>query len=125
MNPLGVGIDLVYIPRVKKIVETYGERFLSKVFTPEEIQYAQNKKNSYQALASAFAVKEAFYKAIGGYPGFRFQEISLLREETKRKPSLKLLGRAKEIFQKRGGQKIDLSISHDFDYTIAIVQIWG
>lgn len=101
MNPLGIGIDLVYVPRIKKLIETYGERFLRKVFTPEEIHYAQNKKNSYQALASAFAVKEAFYKAIGGYPGFRFQDISLLREESKGRPFLKLSGRAEKIFQKK------------------------
>jgi holo-[acyl-carrier protein] synthase len=125
MNPLGVGIDLVYVPRIRRLVDTYEERFLKRVFTFEEIQYARIKKNPYQALAGAFAVKEAFYKALGGYSGFHFQEVTLVREKPSGKPFLKLSGRAEEIFHKKGGQKIDLSLSHDFDYTIAIVQIWG
>lgn len=124
MNPLGVGIDLVYVPRIKNFLERYGERFLKKVFTEEEISYALKKREPSFHLASSFAVKEAFYKALGGYPGFRFKELSLVRTE-KGSPQLKLSGKAKEVFYKKGGEKITLSISHDFYYTIAIVILWG
>jgi len=124
MNPLGIGIDLLYVPRIKSFLERYGERFLKRVFTEEEINYALKKREPSYALASSFAVKEAFYKALGGYPGFRFRELSLVRTE-KGSPQLKLSGKAKEIFYERGGEKITLSISHDFHYTIAIVMLWG
>lgn len=122
--PLGIGIDLLYIPRIKNLMDTYGERFLKKVFNQEEIEYAFNKAKPYEALANAFAVKEAFYKAVGGYSPFSFKEITLIRGENK-KPSLLLQGKAKEIFEERGGKKIDLSMSHNFEYTIAIVYLWG
>ncbi|MGC8872189.1 MAG: holo-ACP synthase [Caldimicrobium sp.] len=125
MTFLGVGIDLVYIPRIKNLINRYQIRFLTRLFTEEELDYAFKKRNPSQALASAFAVKEAFYKALGGYSPFRFKEISLARCPSTGKPFVRLSGRAEEIFKERKGQKIDLSLSHDFNYTIAIVQIWG
>ncbi|MFN3406324.1 MAG: holo-ACP synthase [Caldimicrobium sp.] len=122
--PLGIGIDLLYIPRIKNLMETYGERFLKKVFNQEEIDYALKKAKPYESLASSFAVKEAFYKAIGGYSPFSFKEITLIRAEND-KPSLILYGKAKEIFEERGGKIIDLSLTHNFEYAIAIVYLWG
>ena len=119
--PISIGVDLIYIPRVQRLCELYGKRFYKKIFTDEEVAYAQTKKVSYLHLASAFAVKEAFYKALGGYSPFRFKEISLVR--TNKGPIVKLSGRAKEAFEERGGKKIHLSLSHDFQYTIAVVVI--
>ncbi len=124
MKPLGIGLDLVYLPRFKRLYELYNQRFLQKLFTEEEIEYALKKKNFLPSLASAFAVKEAFYKALGGYEGFSFKEISLLRDPLTKAPSLKLSGKAQEIFIQKGGFKIDLSLSHNFEYVIAIVQVW-
>lgn len=125
MKPLGLGIDLVNINRIKKLHERYGERFLKKVFTQEELEYAFSKRYPYNSLASAFAVKEAFYKAIGGYSPFRFKEITLLRDLKSGNPFLRLTGTAREVFNNRGCQKVFLSISHEVEYTIAIVQLFG
>lgn len=125
MKFLGLGIDLVYIPRIKRLLEIYGERFLKRIFNSEEIEYALKKTKACEALAGAFAVKEAFYKALGGYSSFSFKDLTLLRESSIGKPILKLQGKAEEIFYKKGGKKIDLSLSHDFQYTIAIVILWG
>jgi len=124
MQPLGVGLDLVYVPRLKNLIERFQTRFLTRLFTEEEIAYALKKRDPTYALASAFAVKEAFYKALGGYPSFRFKEISLHRTPEGR-PWVKLTGEAKKVFKERGGEKIHLSLSHDGDYTIAIVELWG
>lgn len=125
MNPLGVGIDLVYIPRIKRLCETYKERFLKRVFTSEELNYALRKRNPFPALASAFAVKEAFFKSLRGYSPFNFQEISLVRDPLTGAPEIHLTGKTEKIFKERGGEKILLSLSHDCEYTIAIVYIWG
>ncbi|MFN3921909.1 MAG: holo-ACP synthase [Caldimicrobium sp.] len=125
MKCLGLGIDLIYTPRIRRLLETYKERFLKKFFHQEEIDYALKKTKVWEALAASFAVKEAFYKAIGGYSPFSFKEISLHRDPSTGKPYLKLYGKAEEIFQRRGGKKIDLSLSHDFQYTIVVVILWG
>lgn len=125
MKPLGLGIDLVNTSRIKKLCELYGERFLKKLYTHEELSYAFSKRNPYPSLAGSFAVKEAFYKAIGGYSPFRFREISLIRDPLTGRPLLRLSGKAKEVFHDRGGQEVLLSISHESDYTIAIVHLFG
>lgn len=125
MIPLGLGVDLLYIPRIKRLVEEYKDQFLHRVFTREELQYAFKKVKPWEALSSAFAAKEAFYKALGGYPSFKFKEISLNHDPKTGKPFLLLTGKAQELFKARGGKKIELSLSHNFEYTIAIVSLWG
>ena len=125
MNLIGIGVDLVYIPRIQKLVDQYGLRFLKKIFSDEEIEYSLKRKNSFFHLASSFASKEAFFKAIGGYTPFSFKEIILKRNPYTKVPFLELTGKAKEIFQKRGGEKIFLALSHENEYTISIVIILG
>ena len=43
----GVGIDLVQIKRIKNAVEKWGDNFLNKVFTADEVAYCYQKKNPY------------------------------------------------------------------------------
>ncbi|HDD35828.1 MAG TPA: holo-[acyl-carrier-protein] synthase [Candidatus Desulfofervidus auxilii] len=124
MNIIGIGIDLLYVPRIKRLYECYKERFLNKVFAKEEIKYALKRKNFILHLASSFSVKEAFFKATGGYSPFSFKEVILKREDNG-KPYLELKGKAFEIFKKLNGNKILVSISHERDYAISIVFITG
>ncbi|PMP69235.1 MAG: holo-[acyl-carrier-protein] synthase [Thermodesulfobacterium geofontis] len=125
MDLIGIGVDLVHIPRIQKLLDQYGSRFLKKVFSEEEIEYAFKRKNISFHLASAFASKEAFFKALGGYTPFSFREIILKRNFKDGTPFLVLTGKAKEIFQERGGEKIYLALSHENEYTISIVVILG
>lgn len=117
---IGIGIDLVSISRIQKLLFIYGERFLRKVFTAEEIDFAFQRKNSHVHLASAFAAKEAFFKAIGGYSPFILKEVSLSRN-TDGRPTVKLFGKARKIFENLGGKEILVSISHEKEYTICII----
>jgi holo-[acyl-carrier protein] synthase len=125
MDLIGIGIDLVYIPRIQRLLNQYGERFLKKIFSEEEIEYSLKRKNTAFHLASSFASKEAFFKAVGGYSPFSFKEIILKRDFEKGTPFLELKGKAEEIFKKRGGKKILLALSHENEYTISIVVILG
>jgi holo-[acyl-carrier protein] synthase len=125
MDLIGIGIDLVYIPKIQRLLNQYGERFQKKVFSEEEIEYSLKRKNTAFHLASSFASKEAFFKAVGGYSPFTFKEIILKRDFEKGTPFLELKGKAKEIFKKRGGKKILLALSHENEYTISVVVILG
>jgi holo-[acyl-carrier protein] synthase len=125
MDLIGIGIDLVYIPRIQRLLNQYGERFLRKIFSEEEIEYSLKRKNTAFHLASSFTSKEAFFKAVGGYSPFSFKEIILKRDFEKGTPFLELKGKAEEIFKKRGGKKILLALSHENEYTISIVVILG
>jgi len=125
MHIIGIGVDLVYIPRIQSLFQKYGDRFLNKLFTKEEITYALQRKNTAFHLASAFASKEAFFKALGGYAPFSFKEIGLKRDPLTGAPFLELTGRAREIFYQRGGEKVFLALSHEKDYTISMIVITG
>ncbi len=62
-----IGIDAVEVGRIKELYERHGERFLSRVFTPVEVDYALSAHGDrrFERLAGRFALKEALIKAWG------------------------------------------------------------
>ena len=62
-----VGIDLVEVARVKRLYKRHGKRFLSRLFTVEEVSYAFSARANrcFERLAVRFAAKEALIKAVG------------------------------------------------------------
>ena len=125
---LGIGIDLLKVSRVKKILDKYGDIFLKKVFSEDEMK--KNKKIIFKAnkLAKSFATKEAFVKALG--TGFTkqisFKDISL-KNEKNGKPFINLSNRIQKYIKKKtpNGFKtiINVSISDEKDYVISNVII--
>lgn len=41
---LGLGIDIIEIGRIKDSIEKYGDKFLDKIYTANEINYCSKKK---------------------------------------------------------------------------------
>ena len=71
------GVDIVEVPRIKRISEQYGSRFLHRIYTPLEISYCKGRA---QQLASRFAGKEAMMKALGtGIRGIPWKDIEIIR----------------------------------------------
>ncbi|MBO0796932.1 MAG: holo-ACP synthase, partial [Ktedonobacteraceae bacterium] len=58
---VAVGIDIIEVERVRKVYERHGERFLSRVYTPDEVRQCRGKM---ARLAGRFAAKEAISKAL-------------------------------------------------------------
>ncbi len=104
-----VGIDIVDIARITDIIERYGERFLNKVFTEEEIRYAQRKKRVQESLAGRFAAKEAFMKAIGRRLSWKEIEISQVD--------------ARPYICYKNDLYREVSISHERNYAVSVVVI--
>ena len=109
---VGIGVDIIEVERIQKIAEK-SPRFLTRVFTTEEIQYCSGKKNKYQHLAARFAAKEAFFKALG--KKIKWKDIGIVNLPSG-KPELNL--NAQEIFP---FDRIHVSLSHIQDYAIATV----
>ncbi|MEO6060687.1 MAG: holo-ACP synthase, partial [Thermoflexales bacterium] len=59
---LSTGVDILHVPRVAAAIARHGERFLARVYTPEEIAYCRGRAPE---LAARFAAKEAVAKALG------------------------------------------------------------
>jgi holo-[acyl-carrier protein] synthase len=62
---VGSGIDIAEVPRIRNSIDRFGERFLTRIYTPGEIRYCQAKANSVERYAARFAAKEAAMKALG------------------------------------------------------------
>lgn len=122
MNTIAHGIDVVEISRIAALVDAHGERFLARVFTPEERAHAEGKRNASQHLAARFAVKEAVMKVLGtGWSnGIAWTDIEVVRQPTGR-PVLRLYGRASEIARGLGIASWHVSITHTQELAMASV----
>lgn len=120
MTIKGVGVDLVMIPRMRKVVERWQDRFLRRVFTDAEIAYCQKRRDPVPHLAARFAAKEAALKAlgIGLRLGVSWRELEVRRERGEA-PVLVLSGKSRRIGEALGGRRLLLSLTHDGDYALA------
>lgn len=113
---MSLGIDIVQIERIKKAMQS--DKFAHKILSPAEID-AGTQKNIMHTAAS-FAAKEAFSKALGtGFRGFNFDDISVMHDELG-KPYFVFSDKVRKIAQKKGIENIELSISHENDYAVAV-----
>jgi len=123
---VGTGIDIAEVPRIAESIERFGERFLRRVFTEEEIKYCDSKANRVERYAARFAAKEAAMKALGtGWNrGVRWRDIEVLRQPGRR-PTIRFHGVAAEFAERLGTKNIALSISHTPEHAIANVILEG
>jgi len=117
----GVGTDIIETDRVKSQLEKVSG-LKEQLFTNLEIEYCESKKHHEQHFAARFAVKEAFFKAIGtGWRyGLAYKEVEVLNNK-EGKPSLRLHGKSKEFADKENIKTIHISISHIKEIANAIV----
>jgi len=122
MTALATGVDLVDIERLNEVIERYGERFLQRVFTQQELDEVGENIAS---LAGRFAAKEAVSKALGtGIGPVSWREIEILRG-SQREPILRLYGSAAILAKQRELNQWSLSLSHTNSYAIALVVAVG
>ena len=112
-----IGIDLVDLNRFESSLNrTSG--LANRLFTDREIQQGSSR-NIALHLAGRFAAKEALAKALGVPPGISWHEVEVLRLEGGR-PSFEFNGGISALVS---GKTVNLSISHDGGFVIAMVII--
>jgi len=115
---LVTGVDMIEIERIRAAIERHGPRFLTRVFTPQELYAVGDQPAS---LAARFAAKEAVSKALGSGIGLvGWQEIEVLRGPS-REPLLCLHGAAEHLASQLGINRWSLSLSHTHEHAIAMV----
>src|SRR5207244_4892618 len=126
MGVRGIGIDLVPISRMRQVMERWQERFVSRVFTEDEIAYCRSRKDPAPHFAARFAAKEAGLKALGTglRLGISWRELEVTRERGG-PPMLILRGRSREIARARGADRMLLALTHDGDYALAQAMLVG
>lgn len=117
---VGIGTDIVEISRLAKSLKNIKQR----CFSSAEITYCDKFLDPLPHYAARWAAKEAFAKALGTGFGANcaWLELEVLNDEVG-KPSMQITGMAKQTFEKNGGKKLHLSVSHEKEYAIAFVII--
>ncbi len=115
---LTMGVDILELDRLKRVLDSWGQNFLDRIYTPKEQDYC---KGRIAQLAARFAAKEAVMKALGtGIRGVGWKDIEVTRERGKA-PQITLHHRALVRANKMGVHQVAISLSHSRDYALASV----
>jgi holo-[acyl-carrier protein] synthase len=122
----GIGTDIIQIARIEAALVRNGDRFAEKILGPEELRkYLQRKDKvavrGLRFLATRFAAKEAFSKALG--LGMRmpmtWRAMQTLNAPSG-KPVVVTSGVLKE-FMDNNGLTAQVTITDEADYAVAFV----
>lgn len=128
---IGVGTDFVDIRRIGKLIDRFGERFLSRLFTEEERRCAGRVSHTVSRLAiyaKRFALKEACAKSLGtGLTcGILWREIETV-EDNLGQPKIHLTGNAAmrlmKITPNRMVARINVTVTDEYPLAQAFVLI--
>ena len=98
---LGNGIDLIKNQRIAALIDKYGEHFLNKIYTKNEIKYCRTKSDSAVSFAAGFAAKEALLKALGtGMRNNSWKDIEVNNNELG-KPEINLSGKTEVLAESK------------------------
>lgn len=123
---LGIGVDLVSVSRIRGLLERQGERFLTRVFTPEERAYCAKFRDPSERYAARFAAKEAVAKAFSTGIGERLGWTSISVVSGKRgQPEIVLDESGRALLAEVGGTQVAISLSHSEDSAIAFAVVVG
>ena len=115
---LTVGVDIVELRRIKAVLDRWGQRFLARIYTPEEQSYCRGR---IPQLAARFAAKEAVMKALGtGIRGVGWRDIEVTRKRG-RPPQITLHSRGSARAARMGMTQVAISISHSREYAVVSV----
>lgn len=125
---IGLGNDIVDIRRIEKTLESYGDRFVKRIFTDIEQAKSDRRAQRAASYAKRFAAKEACSKALGtGFNvGVYWRDLGVVNEPSGR-PTMQLTGGAAKRLARitPAGQtaKVHLTMTDDYPYAQAIVII--
>jgi holo-[acyl-carrier protein] synthase len=113
-----VGTDIIEIERVADVIARHGDRFLNRVYTPDEIAHCRGR---IPELAVRFAAKEAVMKALGtGIRGVGWKDIEILPNR-RGKPLIFLYRRGEARAERIELRGLEVSLTHSKDFAIAVV----
>lgn len=112
------GVDIIEIDRVADVIARHGDRFLNRIYTPDEITHCRGRVHE---LAARFAAKEAVMKALGtGVRGVGWKDIEILPNR-RGKPLIFLYNRGAGRAERIEMRGLEVSLTHSKEYAIAMV----
>ncbi len=111
-----IGIDIVAIDRIQAMMSRFGDKALKRFLTQEEITLVKKVETA----AGFWAIKEAASKALGCGIGKELSFLDMQIEKNERNaPSLRL---KKSIIEKFDIRSVELSVTHDSNFAVAVVR---
>ena len=127
---IGLGSDLIDIRRIAAALERHGDRFIDRIFTPEERRKAERRAERIRVAtyAKRFAAKEAASKALG--TGFRagvfWRDLGVVNLSSGA-PTLRMTGgaalRLAAITPRGMVSQVSLTMTDEYPYAQAMVLI--
>ncbi|MGV0735344.1 4'-phosphopantetheinyl transferase superfamily protein [Mycobacterium syngnathidarum] len=114
-----VGCDVVSLDEIATSLSSFGDRFLAKVYTPDEVATCEGP-NRLARLAARFAAKEAAMKAFA-LPDAAFVPVEIEVVTSNYLPALRLTGSAAELAAAQRWLEVSLSITHVDCHAAAVV----
>lgn len=119
---LGVGIDVTSVTEVRHSIDTFGDAYLSRLFTSRELS---DCGSSPERLGARFAAKEAAFKALrldDRQPPWTSVEV---RRRDEGWCELGVSGTARAMSESRGVTDLLVCLTHDADVAAAVVVALG
>jgi len=120
----GLGADVIEVARIRGVMERQGQRFLERVFTPEEREYCFRMAHPHKHLAARFAAKEAvskcFTTGIGSELGWR--SVSVYHGE-RNQPLVRLDPKGEALLREAGATHVLLTLSHTDTVAMAVAAL--
>ncbi len=122
----GIGTDIIRIDRIAAALSRHGDRFAEKILGPQEMEKYLRRKQKVEVrgvrfLATRFAAKEAFSKAIG--LGMRMPmtwRAAQFLNAPSGKPIVVTSGALSEFMQQHG-LSAQVSLTDEAEYAVAFV----
>jgi holo-[acyl-carrier protein] synthase len=122
----GIGTDIIQIDRIEAALQRYGDRFAERILGPQELERFHRRRAKVEArglrfLATRFAAKEAFSKAIGlgMHMPMTWRAMQTLNAPSG-KPVVQTSG-VLQAFMLENGLTAQVSITDEIDYAVAFV----
>jgi holo-[acyl-carrier protein] synthase len=122
----GIGVDIVRISRIEAALGRHGDRFAEKILGMKELEKyrdrgAKESQRGVRFLATRFAAKEAFSKALG--IGMRMP-MTWLSMQTLNAPAggpVVVVDGALQEFMEQSELSAQISITDEAEYAVAFV----
>ncbi len=117
---LGIGVDIVAIPRIRETLERSGSAFINKVFTEKEQEDSRSHQDTAVYFAKVFAAKEAVFKTFttDWKDCMSFLDIEITKGVSD-EPLVLLHGKFRELLAQKNGKELLISLSWEQDTAVA------
>jgi holo-[acyl-carrier protein] synthase len=119
VDVVGLGTEIVECARVRALIEEHAERFLARVYTPDEIRWCQSRPQTTEQFAALWAAKEAVFKSlrVAGRTGAVWTQVEI--EQRAGAPRVTLRGTVRERTAEAGVGSILLTTAFSRHYATA------